>query len=194
MTAKEGEYMEQKEMIRLLFDRDESVLTHIQRELGNLIKGVAYNLLRNDSVAEECLNDTLMDIWDTIPPENPVSLTSYACMIVRRRAIDRVRRETAKKRSSSEAQAYFEVCEELDLLDDVADEIVDRMELSRIISAFLRRQTQKNREVFLARYYDFESLDSIAARLHLTKNSVNIRLSRMKSELREDLLKGGVTL
>lgn len=186
--------MDQKEMMRLLFDRDESVLAHIQKELGNLIRSVAYNVFRSDTVAEECLNDTLMDIWNTIPPKTPVSLASYACMIARRRSIDRVRRETAAKRSSPEASNYYEVCGELDLLDDVADEIVDRIELSRIISAFLRRQSAKNREVFLGRYYDFESLDSIAARLYLTKNSVNIRLSRMKTELKEELIKGGVDL
>ena len=186
--------MEQKEIIKLLFDRDESALGHIQKELGNLIRGVAYNLFRSDTVAEECLNDTLMDIWNTIPPENPVSLVSYACMIVRRRAIDRIRRETAKKRSSIDTEPYLEVCGELDLLDDIADEIVDRMELSRIISAFLRRQSTKNREVFLARYYDFESLDSISARLHISKNSVNTRLHRMKAELKRELEKGGVTL
>ena len=184
--------MDQKRIIKLLFDRDESALAIIQTELGNLIKSIAYNLFRSDGVAEECLNDTLMDIWNTIPPENPPSLSSYACMIVRRRAIDRIRRENSQKRSRPEGSGYTDVYEELAILDDVAAQVTDRMELSRLISEFLREQPRTNREIFISRYYDFESLDSIAARMHVSKNSVNTRLSRMKVALKEHLEKGGI--
>lgn len=186
--------MDQKNIIKLLFDRDERALEYIQTELGNLIKSIAFNLFKSDTVAEECLNDTLMDIWDTIPPENPRSLSSYACMIVRRRAIDRIRQERAQKRTRPEGSEYTDVYDELSYLDDISDQIVDKMELSALLSGFLRAQSRTNREIFISRYYDFESLDSIAARLRLSKNSVNTRLSRMKTALREHLEKGGITL
>lgn len=186
--------MDQKHIIKLLFDRDESAIAIIQNELGNLIKSIAYNLFRSDGVAEECLNDTLMDIWNTIPPENPKSLSSYACMIVRRRAIDRIRRENSQKRARPEGSGYTDVYDDLAVLDDVAAEVTDRLELSRIISEFLREQSRTNREIFISRYYDFESLDSIAARLRISKNSVNTRLSRMKCTLKEHLEKGGIEI
>lgn len=186
--------MEQKNIIKLLYDRDESALGHIQKEYGNLIKSIAFNLFRSDSVAEECLNDTLMDIWDTIPPENPKSLMSYACMIVRRRAIDRIRRETAQKRSRPEGSEYTDVVEEISFLEDISEEVVDKIELTRLLGEYLRTLSRTNREIFISRYYDFESLDSIAARLHLSKNSVNTRLTRMKSGLKEKLEKGGINV
>lgn len=186
--------MNQKEILKLLYDRDESALKKIQDEYGNLIKSVAFNVFRSDSIAEECLNDTLMDIWDTIPPEEPKSIMSYACMIVRRRAVDRIRQETAKKRARPEGSGFIDAMEEITYLDDIAEEVVDKIELSRVISEFLRKQSGTNREVFISRYYDFESLDSIAARLHLSKNSVNTRLTRMRNSLKAKLEEGGVSI
>ncbi len=183
--------MEQKEIMKMLCDRDESALGHIQTEYGNLIKSIAYNLFKSDSVAEECLNDTLMDIWDTIPPEDPKSLVSYACMIVRRRAIDRIRSERAQKRTRPEGSEYTEVLEEISYLEDISEEVVDKIELSKILSEYLRTLSRTNREIFISRYYDFETPGSIAARLHLSKNSVNTRLTRMKNGLKEKLEKGG---
>lgn len=184
--------MEQKEIMKLLWDRDESALGHIEAAYGNLMKSIAFNLFRNDGVAEECLNDTLMDIWDTIPPKKPKSLMSYACMIVRRRAVDRIRAESAQKRARPEGSGYVDVNEELTFLDDISDAVVEKLELGRIISEYLRTLSRTNREIFLSRFYDFESLDSIAARLRLSKNSVNTRLTRMKFGLKEKLEKEGV--
>lgn len=186
--------MESTEIVKLLFARDESALTVIQDDYGNLIRSIAFNLFRSDSVAEECLNDTLMDIWNTIPPEKPTSIVSYACMIVRRRAIDRIRAEKAQKRFRPEGTEYTDVYDELSALDDVSEETVDRLELSRIINEFLMKQSRKNRELFISRYYDFESVESIAARLGMTPNSVATRLLRMRKSLREMLEKGGVSL
>lgn len=186
--------MDQKNIIKLLFDRDESALGYIQKEFGNLIRSIAFNLFKSDTVAEECLNDTLMDIWNTIPPENPSSLASYACMLVRRRTIDRVRYENAQKRARPEGSEYTEVCEELLCIDDISEEVVDRLDLSRMINEFLETLSRTNREVFISRYYDFESLDSIAARLHLSRNSVGTRLFRMKNSLKEKLEKEGINV
>jgi len=186
--------MNQKEILKLLFDRDESALSEIQDEYGNLIKSIAFNVFRSDSVAEECLNDTLMDIWETIPPNEPKSLMSYACMIVRRRAVDRIRSEKAKKRARPEGSGYTDVVEEISYLDDIAAELVDKLEFSRMLNEYLRGLSRTNREIFISRYYDFESIDSIAARLHLSKNSVNVRLTRMKNSLKAKLEEGGVSI
>ena len=186
--------MESTEIVKLLFERDESALSHIQTDYGSLIKSIAFNLLKSDAVAEECLNDTLMDIWNTIPPEKPKSIVSYACMIVRRRAIDRIRGERAQKRLRPEGTEYTDVYDELASLDDISDAVVEKMELTRLINGFLVKQSRKNREIFISRYYDFESVESIAARLGMSPNSVATRLLRMRNSLKDVLVKGGISL
>ncbi len=141
--------MDQEKIKKLLAQRDEIALDYIQNQYGNLIKQVAFNIFRSDSVAEECLNDTLMDIWNTIPPEDPESLLSYACMIARRRSIDRVRKATAKKRMMPEEDEYMEVIEELDFMDDISDRVIDKIELARLIGEYLKTVSRKNRDTYI---------------------------------------------
>ncbi|MBR6559287.1 MAG: sigma-70 family RNA polymerase sigma factor [Clostridia bacterium] len=178
-------------IIKLLFDRDERALEKIQTEYGQLIKYIAFNLFKNSDVAEECLNDTLLDIWNSIPPNKPASVSSYASMLARRRAIDRLRKENAEKRIHPGNSTYPDVYEELADIDDLSDRVIDGIELSRHINAFLKSLSGVNREIFISRYFDFEELDSIAKRLKISKNSVNTRLFRMKNTFKKQLSEGG---
>lgn len=182
-----------KIIIELLFERDESAIEMIQSLYGNLIRSIAFNLFKSDSVAEECLNDTLLAIWDTIPPEKPNSLSAYAGSISRRKAIDRYRRETAMKRQMPECSHYTDVKDELSFSEDFSDEAVNRMELKRVMNSFLATLTPNNREIFMCRYFDFMSLDDIASKMHISKSRLNAKLFRMRQKLEEMLRKEGLT-
>ena len=178
-------------IIKLLFERDESALEKIQEKYGQLIKQIAFNLFKSGSAAEECLNDTLLDIWNSIPPNKPASISSYACMIARRRAIDTLRKEYAEKRVHPDNSIYSDVCEELAEIEDVAENIVNKIELSRQINKYLAGLSRESREIFISRYFDFEDIESIAKRLHTSKNAVNTRLFRMRNSLKKQLLEEG---
>ena len=84
--------MEDTEIIALLMERRESALDEIIRRYGRLLKNFAGRILPTLQDVEECVNDALLDIWNTIPPKRPASLASYAAMLTRRRAVDRIRR------------------------------------------------------------------------------------------------------
>lgn len=178
-------------IIKMLFERDEKALEEIQSEFGRLIKSIVFNLTGSDIHAEECLNDTLFDIWNTIPPNELRSIASYACMIARRRAIDKLRGELAQKRVGAVASEYSEVYCELADMEDFYDALIDRIELAKHINAYLAKLSPENREIFLSRYFDFESIGSIAKRLRISENSVNTRLFRMRKGFKEKLLKEG---
>ena len=189
ITHEEGETMMQSDdlIITLLQARDESALEMINTKYGRLIKSVAFNVYRSDTVAEECLNDTLLSIWDTIPPKEPESISAYAVTISRHKAIDRVKSAVAQKRAIPEATEYSEMLDELAFAEDIADAVVDKIELGRILSEFLRAQSKKNREIFMRRYFDVETVSSISTNMHISKNALNIRLSRMRKELAKKL-------
>ncbi|MBE6709350.1 MAG: sigma-70 family RNA polymerase sigma factor [Ruminococcaceae bacterium] len=174
-------------IIKLLFDRKEEGLSMIQALYGKLIRSIAFNLYKSDTVAEECLNDTLLDVWNTIPPKNPDSLSAYVCTIARHRTIDRIRADMAQKRYTPDHSEYHTVYEELSFLDDVADGVVDKMEMRRIMGEFLDSLSSTNREIFISRFFDFESLDSIAIKMHMSKNTLGARLHRMRCDLGERL-------
>ena len=87
-----------QDIIALLNERKEEALNVIQEQWGKLIKKISMNINNNVECADECLNDVLLDIWNSIPPAKPISISSYVCMLSRRRTIDKVRNKMAAKR------------------------------------------------------------------------------------------------
>lgn len=191
MRRREANKINDRDIITLLHERNEEALRVIAERYGRLIRIIAINITDSAECADECLNDTLFDVWNTIPPQDPISISSYVSMLSRRRAIDRVRNATAAKRDRT---AFTAVGEEFAEVADGLDERLDSIRIQSAVNAFLRHQAPTNREIFISRYFDFEPIESISARLHMTPNAVKIRLNRMRKKLRSDLQKGGVPI
>ena len=85
-----------------LYRHDEAALEEVSRRYGRLLHGLARRILGSDSDAEECVNDALMDLWNSVPPDRPKRVLAYVSALVRRRAIDRVRYKTASRRGGEE--------------------------------------------------------------------------------------------
>ncbi len=191
MRRREANKINDRDIITLLHERNEEALRVIAERYGRLIRKIAINITDSAECADECLNDTLFDVWNTVPPQDPISISSYVSMLSRRRAIDRVRNATAAKRDRT---AFTAVGEEFAEVADGLDERLDSIRIQSAVNAFLGHQAPTNREIFISRYFDFEPIESISARLHMTPNAVKIRLNRMRKKLRSDLQKGGVPI
>lgn len=177
--------MEDTEIVALLWQRRESALDEIIRRYGRMLKSFARRILPTAEDAEECINDALLDIWNTIPQNRPTSVASYAAMLTRRRAIDRIRRLTAKKRGSG---VYLVALDELeDCIPDHTASVEDTGELREAINSFLSELSAGDRVIFMGRYFALESLESLAGSCGVTKNTINIRLSRMRKKLKAKL-------
>ncbi|MCM1543013.1 MAG: sigma-70 family RNA polymerase sigma factor [Blautia sp.] len=177
--------MEDTEIITLLGQRRESALDEIMRRYGRMLKHFAGRILPTVQDAEECINDALLDIWNTIPPQRPESVASYAAMLTRRRAVDRLRRMTAKKRGGG---VYLVALDELeDCIPADSAPAEDTEAIRNAINGFLTSLTKEDRLLFMGRYFAMESIQTLAARNKITKNTVNIRLSRMRKKLKNQL-------
>lgn len=182
--------MEDTEIVTLLWQRRECALDEIIRRYGRLLKNFAEHILLTAQDAEECVNDTLLDIWNTVPPNRPASIASYAVMLARRRSIDRLRRLTAQKRGGG---VYLVALDELeDCIPGGAAFDEDADELRQAINGFLAGLSAGDRVLFLGRYFALESIDSLAESSRVTKNTVNIRLSRMRKRLKDYLTERGI--
>lgn len=177
-----------EDVIKALEARDSNAIEKIEKDYGTLLRRVAVNLGLSSSDTEECMNDTLLEVWNTIPPAKPQSIRSYVCMLMRRQVIDRIRYNCADKRART---LYVEVSDELESCFDVEKSVIDEMCIPAIINCFLERQTLINREIFIRRYYEFESTKEIAHDLMMSANTIDKRLSRMRKELREILIEWG---
>lgn len=177
----------QKQIITLLNARDEQALQLLSTKFGRLLTSLAHRILGSAEDAEECVNDVLLEVWITIPPASPESVSSYACMLTRRTAIDRLRVSNAQKRGGGE------LCASLDELGELEVE-QDKTEITEVIETFLDSLSRQDRYLFMGRYYFFEDVTSLAHRLGIRPGAASQRLLRMRRELRELFTKRGITI
>ena len=177
-----------EEIVEALENRDSTALADIQNNYSALLRRIAVNLGLSSGDTEECLNDTYLEVWNTIPPAKPKSIRSYVCMLMRRITIDRIRYNSAEKRANT---VYIEVSKELESCMDVENTVIDETCIPTILNQFLDNQTPENREIFIRRYYEFESTKEISRDLMIQVNALEKRLSRMRTELKRILKEWG---
>ena len=178
--------MTDQQIIEAFWARDEQALASLQERYGNAGLSVAHNLLQNSADAEECVNDALLRLWNSIPPQRPLSLWAYFFKVIRNLALDYLKMQNAAKRGGITL-----VLEELD--EVIADEDTHSDgEIIAILEDFLRSEPDENRILFLRRYWRGESIAEAARAVHLSTNTAKMRLSRMRRRLREKLSEEGI--
>ncbi len=181
------------EIVELLCRRDEFALRAVMTKYGALMKSIAQQITGSEQDAEECVNDAVLELWNTVPPACPKQLSAFVGGIVRRRAIDRVRYNQAEKRAGSEYCSSLEELEEC-IPDRLGEQESDSEEILRIIRQFLDKQKPDDRDMFLMRYFRFMSNEQIAARLGIRESNVVMRLVRMRKRLRKEFEKSNIRL
>ena len=191
---KGGIAMDDRQIITMYFARNEAALTATQQKYGEYVMSIAQNILDNVQDAQECLNDTLLKLWNLIPPENPKDLKAYIAKIVRNDALDRYRDRTRQKRGGGQVSvALTEVEDVLQGSDDPMSE-ADRRALVSLINSFLQTQPERERNVFILRYFYLESVSEIAKAYRLRESHVFMTLSRTRQKLKKAIEKEGYTI
>lgn len=182
--------MDDSQIINLFFARDEQAIKETERKYGKLCLRVAKNILSASEDSEECVNDAYLTVWNKIPPTRPNNFTAFICKITRNLSLKRLERSSALKRSADAIVSLTEI-EEI-LPDNRVAPNVDGEELGNLISAFLRKEKELNRNIFLRRYWFFDSVGDIAKRYSLTESNVKSILFRTRNKLRDFLKKEGI--
>lgn len=186
--------MDDEKIIELLWARDESALDEVAHRFGVLLLSVARGITQNAQDAEECVNDTYLAAWQTIPPTRPKDLAAYLCRIVHNHACHVLERRTAKCRTAQIVPITAELAEVLGA-DDGSDTFADDDgELRRAIDEFLRTLPREARIFFVRRYFYADSIGNIAALCGVSEGRVSTLLCRTRKKLRAYLLKRGFEL
>jgi len=182
--------LEDATIIDLFFKRDDTAIRETQAKYGKLCLYTARNILPDERDAEECAGDTLLRLWNAIPPERPRSLGAYIARVTRNLALDRYAYNSAEKRSTALTEA-FEELEPMLSGGDVAQRTLEEREFKRFMGDFLRRQSREARIFFVRRYYYGESVREIAEDTDVTEEKVKSSLFRTRNRLREALKQEG---
>ena len=184
--------MNDLEIIALYFERDETAIKETDAKYGKLCHSIAQNILNNKQDSEECVNDTYIGVWNAIPPTRPNSLMAFVCRITRNLSLKRLEAMTRQKRSAATIVSLEELAEVMP--DEKIASGVSDGDIARAISEFLRNENEDVRNVFMRKYYFFDSIGDIAERFGFTESKVKSMLFHTRNKLRDYLIKEGVEI
>ena len=186
------EVITDEEIIALYWKRDSNAIEATSRAYGTYCYAIANGILKSPEDAEECVNDTWMRAWNTIPPQRPQRLRVFLAKITRNLAFDKSKSRCTQKRGGGEiCLALEELGECVDAGADPESEVMAE-ELRGSINGFLRGLPGRDRDIFLRRYFFVESTDDIATRYGMTRSAVLMALSRTRKKLKLYLKKEGL--
>lgn len=183
--------MEDKEIIDLYLARSERAITETAAKYGNLIKSIAYSILKNHADSEECENDTYYAAWNRIPPQIPACFHAFLGRIARNIALDRHDYYAAEKRSR-DMEVLLSELGEVRSGGESAESALDAKEVSECISAFLHTKERAKRVIFVRRYWYCDPVAKIAADYGFSESKVKSMLMRMRKELKIYLERNGL--
>jgi RNA polymerase sigma-70 factor (ECF subfamily) len=146
----------------------------VYNELAGPIYGMVRQVLRDPAQSEEVAQEVLLEIWRTASRYDPVkgSPAAWALTIAHRRAIDRVRSETAgARREQDTAVGGAEVGDH----DVVADAVTAGLEQQRVRHCLDSLSSLQRESVTLA-YYGGYSYPQVAALLGVALGTVKTRI------------------
>ena len=180
--------MEDRDIISLYFARDEKAIKESARKYGNYVTGISMSILRNALDAEECVNDTWLKAWNSIPPQNPPSLKVYLGRLVRHLSIDRLRTLTRLKRNRE-----FDVALD-ELVNCALPEEEDVTALTAALDEFLEGLESTDRKLFVGRYWHLYPVSKLAQAYGLSESNTSVKLHRMREKLRVYLTERGFSV
>ena len=186
--------MEDHEIIDLYWDRDETAIVRTSKKYGSYCHTISYNILNNNEDAEECVNDTWMGAWKSMPPQRPNNLATCLGKITRNLSLNRLKQHMTEKRGGFQTDLALYELEDCIPSSTTVEQIVEGNVLVSSLNRFLYSQPEQKRNIFIRRYWYLYSIRDIAVAYQMSESKIASMLFRMRSELKAHLEKEGISL
>ena len=190
MSNRIASILTDEEIVAMYWARDEQAIKQTDIKYHSILINVALNILQNKEDSEECLNDTYIGAWNSMPPHKPSVLRSFLSGIMRKIAISKFRANHRQKRQLGQAFSLSDFEDFIPCEDDPYT-VAQARALGQVIGTWLERQSQRRRYIFISRYYYAKPIEQITAELGCSKSTVNKEIAQLKQSLREMLAKEG---
>lgn len=178
--------MDDKRIVQLYWERSENAITETENKYGKYCYTIAYNILADRDDSLECLNDTYLNMWNSIPPHRPENLLPFLSKIVRSVSLNKYNHIHAGKRGGGQVPLCLD---ELSAIVPSAGSknMADDLALSEVLNTFLSKLSNETRIIFIRRYWFFYSIKEIAVEYGLTESKVKMTLMRTRKKLKQHL-------
>lgn len=118
--------MDDKSIVDLYWQRSDRAIEETSLKYGPYCRSIAYNIPSNAEDCEECVNDTYMSAWNSMPDKRPERLSPFLAKITRNHALHKIESQRRLKRGGSEAEPA---------LDELSECIPARQNVERQLEA-----------------------------------------------------------
>lgn len=182
--------MNDAEILALYWERNENAIKETDAVYGRRLHVLSKRIVNSHEDAQECVSDTYMKAWETIPPQRPNYFFAYLARICRNLSLDRLEWWSAARRSATVVSLTQEM--ELCIPDHSLERKLEGEELGKALNRFLESLSQENRMIFMRRYWYCDSIQGIAGRFNISQSKVKTQLHRTRNKLKQFLEKEGI--
>lgn len=186
--------MTDEEIVLLYQGQKEEAIARTKEKYHHYLLKIALQILGNMEDAEECVNDTYLSAWNSIPKNQPAFLSTYLAKILRQTAIDLLRRKNRQKRQASEYALSLEELEDVFAGGSSPEQELEKKELRQALTRFVKALPPLQRNLFLGRYFYFDSLKEVASYCGMSEAKAKSTLFRIRGKLRKYLKQEGFIL
>lgn len=186
--------MDDHRIIKLYMERSEQAISETAQKYGRYCHYIAFNILHNDSDSEECVNDTYLRTWNSIPPKQPNRLQTFLGKITRNLALNRYEKQSAEKRGGGQVPIILDELGECIPSEACTENIVDELVVKDVLNSFLDELPIEIRKIFVRRYWYMDSIKDIALEYGLSESNVSVTLFRTREKLKGLFEKEGIVL
>lgn len=186
--------MDDDKIIELYWARSEQAISETSIKYGRYCHYIAYNILRNDENSEECVNDTYLRAWNSIPPQRPNKLKTFLGKITRNLALNKLEKLSAEKRSAEHTALILDELSECIPNEEDSVYTIENMVVKDVLDRFLGRLPAETRKMFVSRYFYMSPVKEIADEYGVSESKVTVTLFRIRKKLKAALEKEGISL
>ena len=177
--------LEDREIVNLYLSRDDNAVSATKEKYGSKLKLLAYELTNDLNAAEECENDTYLQVWKSVPPNKPFDyFYPYLVRILRHIALNYCRDRKRLKRKAAVDELNLELEQSIPSDFDVEDSVV-KSQIREVLDKYLRSLDDEKRRIFIRRYWYMDSVKDIANNFSFSESKVKSILHRCRKELKK---------
>ena len=140
--------MDDLKIIELYFKRNEQAIKETDIKYGKLCHSISFNILKNREDSEECVNDTYLKAWQTIPPQYPSKLSTYLGKITRNLALNRYKYYNRQKRGEGQTELVLDELLECVPAAESTEQAVEEKILVEVLNRFLNDLPEEKMKIF----------------------------------------------
>ncbi len=174
------------DLLRRIGEGDRVAFAEFYDRHSALMYSVACKILNNSDEAEDVLQEACLQIWEKARAFDPKlgRVSSWAAILVRNRAIDRIRASQRRNRLADEAGAEIAITNEV---SNLANEAVHGFDKAKIIQSAIGELPAEQRHAIELAYFSGLTQHEISQKLSEPLGTIKARIRRGLLKLRDQL-------